>query len=229
LRRKAQKSGIQIALGSSRQPAGGMTMRKQLSVGSFVLACLFALQPFSANASTITFTENGDGPVMVFIDLTGCAGCIQFAALGFVEMGIAGYTVPGGFPGFPAGLTTGQAFVVEGAADDNLAGAISDSVILEIQNTPNVSASVLANFFSDSDGVTVFPPPVRTVTDTGGILNLTNFFYTQTPTGFTPLDLGQANLNVQVSDVPEPGTAVLLSSGLVTLLSAITWRRKRAE
>ena len=203
-------------------------MRKQLSVGSLVLACLFALQPSSANATTITFTENGDGPVIVTLDLTGCVGCIPFAAQGAVESGVAGYTVPGGFPGFAAGLSTGQAFVVEAAGDDNLAGAISDSVIVQIQNTPNVIASVTANFSSDSDNVTTFPPPnVPTIPDISHLLNLTNSFVTQTATGYTTFTL-PADLNIQVAEVPEPGTAALLASGLLTSLSAITWRRKRA-
>jgi hypothetical protein len=203
-------------------------MHKQLSVGSLVLTCLFALQPSSAKATTITFTENGDGPVIVNINLAGCAGCIQFIAQGAVEAGVAGYTVPGGFAGFPAGLTTGQAFVVEAAGDDSLAGAISDSVIVQIQNTPNVIASVLANFTSNSDDVTTFPPPgVPTIPDISHTLDLTNSFVTQTATGFSPLTL-PGNLTIQVGEVPEPGTAALLASGLLTCLTAVTRRHKQA-
>jgi len=203
-------------------------MHKQLFLGSLVLASLFALQPYSAKATTITFTENGDGPVIVNLNLAGCAGCTPFIAQGAVETGVAGYTVPGGFAGFPAGLTTAQAFVVEAAGDDSLAGAISDSVIVQIQNTPGVIASVLANFTSNSDDVTTFPPPnVPTVPDTSHTLDLTNSFVTQTSTGFSPLVL-PGDLKIEVGEVPEPGTAALLTTGLVAWLSTKTWRRKRS-
>jgi hypothetical protein len=200
---------------------------------SLHIAAAFAIQAvlaYQADAVTITFIEAGEGPTATSVDLAGCPGCILVAATGAVEAGTASFTAPAGFfAGLPMGQSFAQAILVEPpGVPGEVAGAISDTVLLDISNTPAI-ISVLANFTSDSENVTTFPPAgFPTVPETGGMQNLSGNFVIQTAAGgFAPFPLpGNLVIQVQSDLVPEPPGLVLLGSGALALV-AVAVRRKR--
>jgi hypothetical protein len=189
-----------------------------------------ALLPHHANAVTITFIEAIEGPTATSVDLAGCPGCVLVAAIGGIESGTASFTAPAGFfAGLPMGQSFAQAILVEPpGVPGEPAGAISDTVLLEINNTPAI-ISVLANFISDSENVITFPPPgFPTVTETGGLQNLSGNFAIQTAAGaFAPFPLpGNLVIQVQSDLVPEPSGLFLLGPGALAL-AAVVIRRSR--
>ena len=185
-----------------------------------------------ASAVTISFIEApNEGSTTTTVNLAGCPGCVLIADIGGVEEGTAAFSAPGGFfAGLPMDVTFAQAILVEPAGmPGEPAGAVSDTVQLQIINTPDIIL-VVANFFSDREDITTFPPTgFPTVVETGGVQNISANFATESAPGvFTPLTL-PANLVIQAqSDVviPESSTVLLLALGLLGL-SASTWMRNR--
>jgi hypothetical protein len=205
---------------------------------SLIIAVIFtamqAVEP-RASAVTISFIEaRNEGATTTTVNLAGCPGCILVTAIGGVETGTASFTAPGGFFGdrLPMGATLAQAILVEPPGiPGEPAGAISDRVLLEINNTPDI-ISVLANFLSDPESVVTFPPAgFPTVVETGRLQTISGNFATEpTPGVFMPFRL-PARLVIRVQSdliIPEPSTGLLAAPGLLGL-STIIWIRNRKK
>jgi hypothetical protein len=189
-----------------------------------LLVFLGAMCTSSANAVTITFKETPqEGPVTASLDLTDCSNCIKVAETGGNETGVVSFTAPPGVFVFnlPSGVTQAEALLIDPPAIPGGTSIVSDRVLLEINNTPQL-ISITANFQSDSDNVTVFPE-FGALPESGGIQDMSNAFAKIVPGGVHPAFVLPANLIIkaqsEIDIVPEPSIGVLLGCGLLVFVA----------
>jgi hypothetical protein len=173
---------------------------------------------FSANAVTITFKETPqEGPVTASLDLTDCTACIRVAETGGNETGVVSFRAPAGFFNLPSGATQAEALLVDPPAVAGGTSIVSDRVLLEVNNTPEL-ISITASFQSDSDNVTVFPE-FGAIPESGGLQDMSNAFAQIVPGGVHPAYALPANLIIQAQSeidiIPEPCIGLLLGCGLL--------------
>jgi hypothetical protein len=176
----------------------------------------------SANAVTITFKETPqEGPVTASLDLTDCSNCIKVAETGGNETGVVSFTAPPGFFDLPSGVSQAEALLVDPPAVSGGTSIVSDRVLLEINNTPQL-ISITANFQSDSDNVTVFPE-FGALPESGGIQDMSNAFAKIVPGGAHPVFVLPANLIIkaqsEIDIIPEPSIGLLLGCGLLVFVA----------
>ena len=187
-----------------------------------LLVFLGAMCTSSANAVTITFKETPqEGPVTASLDLTDCSNCIKIAETGGNETGVVSFTAPPGTFDLPSGVTRAEALLVDPPAISGGTSIVSDRVLLEMNNTPQL-ISITANFHSDSDNVTIFPE-FGALPESGELQDMSNAFAKIVPGGGHPAFALPANLIIkaqsEIDIIPEPSIGLLLGCGLLVFVA----------
>jgi hypothetical protein len=180
-----------------------LTPRRVLLLASMFLV-LFAVGPLSAQPQ----------PLVTFFDLTDVVTATGQGTAGPLSGEQISFSLS---PPFPAALLNGfELRIVDGSCTS---GPCSLSDLLSLD---------LGNFLFLSDAETPLSilsecPPSLCIPETGGLQDVTRFFFAGTGAPTSGLIFFQSDVE---RTVPAPATLVLLGTGLAGL-AGITWRRQR--